>query len=193
MAVNEPPPNPPHANPPNPPPPIQPHANPPPPNPPHPDPPPPPNPPVFLIPVAVFAVLLIIVLAILLKVPPKSTVNDHLTLLIGCVILILVSCIGLLVLIYMATGRIDLTHLLSEPGGGASLSRFQFLIFTFVIALGLFLVIAHGYKFPDIPNGILTLLGISASTYAVGKGITATDPVHMAKKSPTPPPPAPQA
>ena len=27
-------------------------------------------------------------------------------------------------------------------------------------------------RFPDIPSGVLTLLGISASTYAVGKGIS---------------------
>ena len=31
-------------------------------------------------------------------------------------------------------------------------------------------------KFPDIPSGVLTLLGISASTYAVGKGISYSQP-----------------
>ena len=143
--------------------------------------------PYLWIPVAVFAVLLVIFLYLWVKVPPKASVSDQLALLVGCVILILVSCIGLVVLINMATNRIDLSQLVSEPGGGASLSRFQFLIFTFVIALGLFLVVAHSYSFPQIPSAVLMLLGISGTTYAVGKGITATDPTHMNKVNPVHP------
>jgi hypothetical protein len=152
--------------------------------------------PYLWITVVVFAVLLVIFLYATLKVPPKAPVSDQLALLVGCVILILISCIGLVVLINMATNRIDLSQLLSEPGGGASLSRFQFLIFTFVIALGLFLIIAHTYSFPQIPTAVLTLLGISGTTYAVAKGITATDPVRMNKVAPThtaAAPPAPAA
>ncbi|HLX06764.1 MAG TPA: hypothetical protein VKY89_02760 [Thermoanaerobaculia bacterium] len=155
--------------------------------------------PYLWIPVAAFAVLLVIFLYFWVKVPPKASVSDQLALLVGCVILILVSCIGLVVLINMATNRIDLSQLVSEPGGGASLSRFQFLIFTFVIALGLFLVVAHSFSFPQIPSAVLTLLGISGTTYAVGKGITATDPTRMNKVNPPPhaaahvPPAAPAA
>jgi len=149
--------------------------------------------PYLWIPVVAFAALMIAVLFFFLRMPAKATANDQLTLLAGSVILVLIACIGLVVLINMATNRIDLANLLSEPGGGASLSRFQFLIFTFVVSLSLFLIIAHDYKFPDVPGGVLTLLGISASTYAVGKGITATDPVHMAKKGPPTPPAAAQA
>jgi uncharacterized membrane protein YgcG len=100
-------------------------------------------------------------------------------------ILILTFFYGLMVLLYMAAGEIDLTMLLSEPKGtdaqgnplyGASMSRFQLLIFTFVIALSLLLIIiANGAtKFPAIPSEILVLLGISASTYAVGKGIQSS-------------------
>lgn len=100
-------------------------------------------------------------------------------------ILILTFFYGLMVLLYMAAGEIDLSMLLSEPKGtdaqgnplyGASMSRFQLLIFTFVIALSLLLIIiANGAtKFPPIPSEILVLLGISASTYAVGKGIQSS-------------------
>ena len=100
-------------------------------------------------------------------------------------ILILTFFYGLMVLLYMAAGEIDLSMLLSEPKGtdaqgnplyGASMSRFQLLIFTFVIALSLLLIIiANGAtNFPAIPSEILVLLGISASTYAVGKGIQSS-------------------
>jgi hypothetical protein len=99
--------------------------------------------------------------------------------------LIITFFYGLMVLMYMAAGEIDLSMLLSEPKGtdaqgkqlyGASMSRFQLLIFTFVIALSLLLIIiANGAtKFPAIPSEILVLLGISASTYAVGKGIQSS-------------------
>ena len=100
-------------------------------------------------------------------------------------ILILTFFYGFMVLLYMAAGEIDLSMLLSEPKGtdaqgnplyGASMSRFQLLIFTFVIALSLLsIIIANGAtKFPAIPSEILVLLGISASTYAVGKGIQSS-------------------
>ena len=76
---------------------------------------------------------------------------------------------------------------MSETGDskGASMSRFQLLIFTLVIALSLFLVVVSNMKFPDtIPPEILTLLGISASTYAVSKGIQSS------ANQPSPPPSA---
>jgi uncharacterized membrane protein YgcG len=109
----------------------------------------------------------------------------RLKIVLGYEILIITFFYGLMVLLYMAAGEIDLTLLLSEPKGtdaqgnplsGASMSRFQLLIFTFVIALSLVLIIiANGAtKFPAIPSEILVLLGISASTYAVGKGIQSS-------------------
>jgi len=126
---------------------------------------------------------LILNFVVLLVVLSKSS-GDLLVILVEWTVLALVSFWGFLVLGKMANGEIDISTLLSEAGGGgASFSRFQFLVFTFVIALSLFLVIVHEYKFPDkIPPEILTLLGISASTYAVSKGIQATDPAKMAKK-----------
>jgi len=83
-----------------------------------------------------------------------------------------ILAITILVLIWI--GKIDLSHLLSEANGSASMSRFQLLIFTFVVAVSLFYLVekSKDARFPDIPSGVLTLLGISASTYAVGKGIS---------------------
>lgn len=83
------------------------------------------------------------------------------------------------------TGAISLDGLLAEvPAAGktvdsskASLSRFQFLIFTFVVA-GLFLLLSvESGTFVTIPDSVLGLLGISAGSYAISKGIgNAKDP-----------------
>lgn len=120
----------------------------------------------------------------------------------GFTLLALVFLFGFAVLIYIAKGQIDLSDLLSEVGDkGASMSRFQLLIFTLVIALSLFLVTAANMRFPDhIPPEILTLLGISASTYAVSKGIqsasssttttTRTPDATVTTTTPGPPPAA---
>ena len=62
--------------------------------------------------------------------------------------------------------------LLSDPNGAASVSRLQLLIFTLVVAISLFILVEKNGTFPPISDGILTLLGISASTYAVSKGIS---------------------
>ena len=90
---------------------------------------------------------------------------------IGYALLIIVFMFGLAILIGIVRGEINISALLEETDGGASMSRFQLLIFTFVIALSLFLIVASSEKFPAIPPEVLTLLGISASTYAVSKGI----------------------
>src|SRR5437016_10566221 len=89
-----------------------------------------------------------------------------------------IALLGLAIIFFIYTGKIDLTRLISEPTGDASMSRFQLLIFTFVIAVSLFLVIASSAQpgFPDIPGGVLTLLGISASSYLVSKGIQFSQP-----------------
>jgi hypothetical protein len=81
------------------------------------------------------------------------------------------------ILLGIASGEIVIDTILSESGGGASMSRFQLLIFTFVIALSLFFIVANNPKqFPSVPTDILTLLGISATTYGVSKGIQAANP-----------------
>lgn len=102
-----------------------------------------------------------------------------LTQVFGFVLCLIVGALGLTIIVWIWTGKIDLSALLSEANGQASMSRFQLLIFTFVIAISLFELVemrVNNNGFPDIPNGVLTLLGISASTYAVGKGISYSQP-----------------
>lgn len=85
-----------------------------------------------------------------------------------------VGILAFTILALIWIGKIDLSHLISEANGSASMSRFQLLVFTFIVAVSLFYLVEKNKdaKFPDIPSGVLTLLGISASTYAVGKGIS---------------------
>lgn len=95
--------------------------------------------------------------------------------------------IGVAILYYVFTGRIDLSGLISEPTGDASMSRFQLLVFTFVVAASLFLIIASATPpaFPTvIPNGILVLLGISSSSYLVSKAIQQTSPEGLSGRGP---------
>ncbi|MFA6166920.1 MAG: hypothetical protein WC700_09905 [Gemmatimonadaceae bacterium] len=110
-----------------------------------------------------------------------------LALMTGWVLLAVLVAFAATIIYYMWTGKMDLRRLISEPNGDASMSRFQLLVFTVVVAFGLFLVMVSGDtpKFPDsIPSSVLTLLGISASSYVVSKGIqlgsdgggTHTDP-----------------
>lgn len=96
--------------------------------------------------------------------------------------------IGLAILYNVFTGKINLTGLISEPSGDASMSRFQLLVFTFVIAASLFLIIASTEPTPqfpaDIPNGILILLGISSSSYLVSKGIQSSSAEGLSGRGP---------
>lgn len=125
------------------------------------------------------------------KVSTEAALNK-LKIATGFTLLALIFLFGFAVLVYIANGSIDLSDLLSESDSskGASMSRFQLLIFTLVIALSLFMVVVANMKFPDsIPPEILTLLGISASTYAVSKGIQ-TSGNNPPNQPPPPPPPA---
>jgi hypothetical protein len=100
-----------------------------------------------------------------------------LALVIGWILTVFIGLLAAWILFLIVTGQINLSQLLSEPTGQASLSRFQFLVFTFVIALSLFLIIVGGDHpaFPTtIPGGILALLGISGGSYVVAKGIAAS-------------------
>ncbi|MBL8222279.1 MAG: hypothetical protein JNL62_23790 [Bryobacterales bacterium] len=92
----------------------------------------------------------------------------------GYVVLFLVLTLGLEVVVLISNGTINLEDLIADDDGDASMGRFQLLIFTFVIALSLFLVVLHEQKIPDIPASVLTLLGISASTFAVSKSVDAS-------------------
>jgi hypothetical protein len=110
---------------------------------------------------------------------------EMLTLVAGYLVCGTVGILAALVLWNIADGSIDLSRLLSEPTGDASLSRFQFLVFTIVIALSLFLVIvsAKPAAFPNIPGTVLSLLGISGSSYLISKGIQFSDPAGVTDRS----------
>jgi amino acid transporter len=95
--------------------------------------------------------------------------------------LVLIFLFGFMILAGIASGKIDISQVLAEkdpdnPGAhSASMSRFQLMIFTFVIAISFFLIVANTGDFPEkIPPEVLTLLGISATTYGVSKGIQAS-------------------
>ena len=123
---------------------------------------------------------------------------SQLTFIAGLIVDLFAGLLGLTILIWIWTGKISLHKLLSEPNGDASLSRLQFLIFTFVIALSFFLITVgakDGPAFPNpIPAEVLTLLGISGSSYLVSKGIQFSNPAGVARPaltiSPTALPPA---
>src|SRR5260370_27225829 len=121
----------------------------------------------------VVMVVVFLVTAFVIAVFVPGDAKTKLTMSIGYALLVLTFLFGMVILVEIIRGNIDLSGLLSEDGK-ASMSRFQLLIFTFVIALSLFLMVAqNSTKFPQIPADVLTLLGISASTYAVSKGISA--------------------
>ncbi|MBP1852555.1 hypothetical protein [Rhizobium halophytocola] len=103
-------------------------------------------------------------------------------LLVAVVVATLILAAGLTVVRAMWNGTIEISHLLSEstalPGTApkASLSRFQFLLFTFVVA-GLYLVLSlETGTLIDVPNGTLVLLGISGGTYVAGKAMNGQGP-----------------
>jgi hypothetical protein len=119
---------------------------------------------------------------------PYSPSLVFLELLAGYVVCGIIAIIGFAVAWKLATGKIDISKILTEkdgsPGGAASMSRFQLLIFIFVISVSFFLVVISNIKIlqarpgdrdlpglPEVPSGVLALLGISASSYAVGKAI----------------------
>jgi hypothetical protein len=129
-----------------------------------------------------------------------NTAYLYLSIAAGYTALLLVFLYGVIVLYEMINGSVDVAQLIGESGGGASMSRFQLLIFTFVIALGIIFLLGKDGKFPDLNANLLALVGISASTYAVSKGIQASSPgmpskgpdaAPAAPNPPAPPPPAP--
>ena len=96
------------------------------------------------------------------------------------IISLIVLLFAFIVLWKIWIDEISLKGLLAEiPAAGepvgdakASLSRFQMLIFTFVIA-GLFMMLSiEAGGFVKIPENVLLLLGISGGTYVVSKGVS---------------------
>lgn len=90
------------------------------------------------------------------------------------VMLAIVAAFAAIVLVKVA--RADLTALICEirPDGSEgkpSLSRFQMLLFSFLVG-GLFVVLSlESGTMIDIPNGALALMGISGGSFLISKGI----------------------
>jgi hypothetical protein len=116
----------------------------------------------------------------------------NLALFMGWILAVLIAAFAVTIIGKMWKGQIDLKFLIAGDDGDASLSRFQFLIFTFVIALSLFLIIVNqtgGPAFPkEIPGGILALLGISGGSYVASKGVDASTPPTTTTTTITPNP-----
>jgi hypothetical protein len=98
---------------------------------------------------------------------------------LAVVIIILAFALAILWQMIWGDGLKGLISEVPAPGQDpkdvkASLSRLQFLIFTFVIA-GLYLLLSvEAGTFVDIPNNVLALMGISGGTYLVSKGVSST-------------------
>lgn len=77
--------------------------------------------------------------------------------------------------------KMDLASLVCEikpdgTPGKASLSRFQMLLFTFLVG-GLFVVLSlESGTMIDIPTGVLGLIGISGGSYLISKGLSPSAP-----------------
>jgi hypothetical protein len=114
-----------------------------------------------------------------------------LALVMGWIIAILLGCFALVIIYDMLIGKIELQYLICGSDGDASLSRFQFLIFTFVIAMGLFMIMVSMDRpeFPAVPGSILALLGISGGSYVTSKGVDASAPPTILTTTTTPNPP----
>lgn len=102
-------------------------------------------------------------------------------LVIGWILTVFIGLLAVMILVKIWKGDIDLNYLISDENGWASLSRFQFLVFTFVVAMSLFylVVVNDPPSYPIVPKEILALLGISGGSYVLSKGIQNSRDVSM--------------
>ncbi|HXC28417.1 MAG TPA: hypothetical protein VNV38_10725 [Stellaceae bacterium] len=137
------------------------------------------------------AIVLIVVLtgALLWAEGGTPDVNKVLTALIT----VILGLFAAVVLAKMFCGPIDLKLLVSEDNGSASMSRFQFLIFTFVIAGSYLALTFAAGKFVDIPGSVLGLLGISGGSYVGSKVVQKAAETSQANAATNPAPQAPAA
>ncbi|MGB1027107.1 MAG: hypothetical protein ACPGYL_11165 [Rhodospirillaceae bacterium] len=93
------------------------------------------------------------------------------------------------VIVLISLWKMDLSALIVElDGSKASLSRFQFLIFTFIVG-GIYLTLClESGTFVEIPNGALGLIGISGGSFILSKTISGN--VGGSGNPPAPKPPA---
>ena len=102
-------------------------------------------------------------------------------LVIGWILTLFIGLLAVMILVKIWKGDIDLNYLISDENGWASLSRLQFLVFTFVVAMSLFylVVVNKPPAYPASPKEILALLGISGGSYVLSKGIQNSRDVSM--------------
>jgi len=117
-------------------------------------------------------------------------------LIVGIVGTAIIGAIALIVVIYMAIGKIDLSGIISDSAD-ASLSRFQFLVFTFIIGLSYLLVTlvvassGQAAGLPEIPANVVVLLGVSGGSYVLSKGIQRAAETSQANAAQPSPPASP--
>lgn len=107
---------------------------------------------------------------------------ETLAIVVGVLLAIFIGGVEIILLYLMISGKINLQRLISEPSGDASMSRFQFLVFTLVIAMCFFLIVISNNPpgFPtDIPASVVGLLGVSGGSYVISKGIQVNRDVSM--------------
>ncbi len=95
------------------------------------------------------------------------------TTVMGYVLALALLGLYLVILMKIATDRIDLGSIISDgdSGGKTSISRFQLLVFTMTIA-GLYVILSiENGQLIEVPNGALALLGISSSAFVVSKAV----------------------
>lgn len=121
------------------------------------------------------------------------TKYELLGLVIGWILTVFIGFLAAIIVVKVWKGDIDLNYLISDELGYASLSRFQFLVFTFVVAMSLFYLIVIGTPpaYPKIPGEILALLGISGGSYVISKGIQNSRDVSLTEAK-NPPKEAPE-
>jgi hypothetical protein len=90
-------------------------------------------------------------------------------------------------ILYGIAFKWDMSKLLCAEDGAASMSRFQLLLFTFAIAGGYFYLLIENRAFPEVNASAMALLGLSAGTYAISKGIQASRDTALQSGSSTPP------
>ncbi|WP_193200800.1 peptidoglycan-binding domain-containing protein [Nostoc sp. MG11] len=107
----------------------------------------------------------------------------NLALLIGWLLAIFIGALELIIVFFIVTSRINIANIISDENGDASMSRFQFLIFTFVVAMSLFYLIIKSQppQFPVITPEVLALLGISGASYVISKAIQANRDTQLLK------------
>jgi hypothetical protein len=138
----------------------------------------------WFLPLVIGAAVAGLVTAIIIAIYVPGDPLLKLKLAIGYGALVLVFLFGFEILAAIASDKINISELLEDDSGGASTSRFQLVIFMFVIGLSFLLIVATSGKFPDLPTNVLALLGISATTYGVSKGIAKNR--NGGTSSPTP-------